>query len=89
MIDVLLDTQWNGAGYYLSGGSWKYIYKYDHRGDFIVSYDVAPDGSYGVTGFRPDYYEVLLEGNDMDPEYIGVIPTNTETTIVALLALQL
>ena len=90
MIDDLIKVQWSGSGYYRpSGGSWVKIYKNDHRGGFIVAYDVAPDGSYGVTAFRPDYMEKLLEGNDMDPEYVGPLPTNAETTLVALEALML
>lgn len=90
MIDDLIKAQWSGSGYYRpSGGSWVKIYKNDHRGGFIVAYDVAPDGSYGVTAFRPDYMEKLLEGNDMDPEYVGPLPTNAETTLVVLEALML
>ncbi|MEB3772190.1 MAG: hypothetical protein GSR82_00760 [Desulfurococcales archaeon] len=87
MVRALLKTQWTGHGYYLTGGTWKYIYKWDHKGGFIVSYDVAPDGSYGVTGFRPDYLDLITRGLGTPPEYAGVIPTNAETTTAAAIAL--
>ena len=89
MINKLLEIQWNGEGYYYDGSQWIYIYKWDHKGGFMVSYDTAPDGSYGLTGFRPDYLQVITQGADMPSEYPGVLPTNAETTLVALLALQM
>lgn len=91
MVRALLKTQWKGQGYYKpeNSNTWVYIYKWDHRGGFLVGYNVAPDGSFGSTGFRPDYLELIVEGNDMDPEYLGPLPTNAETTLAALIALKL
>ncbi len=90
MVNILLQLQWKGKGYYKpSGGNWVYIYKYDNKNGFLVSYDVAPDGSFGFTPFRPGWINLVTSAKDMDPEYIGVIPTNAETTITALVALKL
>lgn len=85
MVNTLLQLQWDGKGYYKpENGNWVQIYKADHIGGFIVSYDIAPDGSYGVTSFRPNY-ETLLNGYDMDLEYAGPLPTNAETTLASLI----
>ena len=90
MVRVLLKTQWLGSGYYRpEGGDWVRIYKNDHKGGFLVAYDVAPDGSLGSVPFRPGWVEILTEANDMDPEYLGPVPTNAETTLAALVALKL
>ncbi|BAA79838.1 hypothetical protein ASQ66_gp26 [Aeropyrum pernix spindle-shaped virus 1] len=89
MVEALLKAQWRGSGYYKPTDTWEYMFKIDHAGGFIVAYNVAPDGSFGVTGFRPDYLELITEGNDMDPEYIGPLPTNAETTLAAITALKM
>lgn len=90
MVSNLLKAQWKGSGYYKpEDGDWVKIYKWDHRGGFLVAYNIAPDSSFGSTGFRPGITDVLTSGYDMDPEYSGVIPTNAETTLAALYALWL
>ncbi len=43
----------------------------------------------GFASFRPDILDILYQPSDMDPEYIGPIPTNAETTLAALAALKL
>ncbi|BAF34824.1 hypothetical protein APE_2242b [Aeropyrum pernix K1] len=50
---------------------------------------MAPDGGFEVAGFRPDYLEFITEGNDMDPEYPGPLPTNAETMLAAITALKM
>lgn len=91
MVHTLLKLQWRGDGWYLDGNNvWRHIYKFDHKGGFIVAYDIAPDmESYGSTGFRPGIADALTQGTAMPSEYAGVIPTNAETTLAALIALQL
>ena len=91
MVHTLLKLQWRGDGWYLDGNNvWRHIYKFDHNGGFIVAYDIAPDmESYGSTGFRPGIADALTQGTAMPSEYAGVIPTNAETTLAALIALQL
>ena len=89
-MTLLLLLQWKGHGYYLDGNNiWRQIYKFDHKGGFIVTYDRAPDGSLGSTGFRPSVTDTLTKNNSMPSEYAGVIPTNAETTLVSLIALNL
>lgn len=90
MVNMLLKTQWKGSGYYKpEGGDWVYIYKNDHKGGFMTSYAVAPDGSLGFAPFRPGWTGIITQGTAMDPEYIGPTPTNAETTLAALVALKL
>jgi len=88
MANVLVQLQWSGEGWYSPDGETFYkVIKPDHYGGFIVSYkEVA---SYGYTAFRPSLIEDILSSYEPMPgEYGGIIPTNTETTIVALAALM-
>jgi len=88
MYRVLDQLQWAGIGYYSPDGTTVYrIYKPDHRGGFIVSY--APIGSYGFVPLRPSLVEFLVRGYRSPPEYGGVLPTNSETTITSMIALRL
>lgn len=90
MVHVLLQTQWLGHGWYKpTGGNWVKIYKNDHKWGFLVSYNVAPDGSIGFAPFRPTIFDIVLSANDMDPEYAGPILTNAEVTLTATAALKL
>ena len=90
MVEALLKAQWDGSGYYKpSGGSWTILVKNDHAGGFLVSYNLAPNLSFGSTGFRPDYLDLITEPWDMNSEYLGPLPTNAETTLAALMALKL
>ncbi len=88
MANVLLQLQWRtGSGHYSPDGQTVYwITKPDHIGGFMVSYDTI--NSYGFVPFRPSYAEYLLDkGTIMDPEYLGPIPTNAETTLISLVAI--
>ncbi|GAY26544.1 hypothetical protein ATG_17480 [Desulfurococcaceae archaeon AG1] len=88
MYGVLDQLQWQGSGYYSPDGSTVYtIYKPDHRGGFIVSYNKV--GSYGFVPFRPSLIEDILKEWSSPPEYGGVLPTNSETTITSMIALRL
>lgn len=91
MMNILVQLQWNGIGYYTKDGSTVYtIVKPDHRGGFITSYGKI--GSYGYVPFRTPWIETILDsligGTKMPPEYLGIVPTNSETTIVALTAIM-
>jgi len=86
MVDVLLQLQWKGVGHYTNDGKTIYtIVKPDHAGGFLVSY--GPIGSYGYVPFRPGLIEDILRYAGSPPEYGGPIPTNAETTLLALSAL--
>jgi hypothetical protein len=90
MANVLVQLQWQGSGHYSEDGSNViYIYKPDHRGGFMVSYGKI--GSYGFVPFRSPTWESIvdwfLQSAEMEKEYGGVVPTNAETTVLALVAL--
>ncbi|NPA98152.1 MAG: hypothetical protein GXO43_02125 [Crenarchaeota archaeon] len=86
MAQVLIALQWNGTGHYTNDGKTVYtIVKPDHTGGFLVSY--GPIGSFGFVPFRPSLLDNFIKGAGSPPEYLGPIPTNTETTIVSLAAL--
>ena len=91
MMNVLVQLQWEGSGYYSPDGSnviW--IVKPDHKGGFLVSYGEI--GSYGFVPFRAQWWESIVDfivsGTSMSKEYGGAVPTNAETTIIALVALM-
>jgi len=91
MANVLVQLQWSGSGHFSPDGSnviW--IAKPDQAGGFMISYSTI--GSYGYVPFRPNWYESIVDflagGAVMSPEYGGALPTNSETTIIALAALM-
>lgn len=89
MVNILLQLQWDGTGHYMDeNGIVHTLVKTDHIGGFIVSYDDI--ASYGYVSFRPSLIEDILEitGDTMPDEYPAIVPTNAETTLVALAALK-
>ncbi len=88
MVNILLQLQWQGSGHYSPDGSnVYYIHKEDHKGGFLVSYGEI--GSYGFVPFRPSLADEIFKitGGVMGDEYPGVLPTNTESTLLSLSAL--
>lgn len=88
MVNILLQLQWNGTGYYAPDGENPILLvKPDHKGGFMVSYGEI--GSYGFTPFRPSLVEDLIAWASMEAEYVGPIPTNAESTLLSMAALIL
>ncbi len=95
MVNILLQLQWSGEGYYSPDGSTTYyMYAPDHKDGFVVSY--GPVGSYGFVPFRPSLVEDVLDPYldtvapwlIMKHEYGGIIVTNAEATILSVAALK-
>ena len=93
MANVLVQLQWpeGGTGEYSPDGQTVIqVAKPDNIGGFYVSY--GKTGSYGFVPFRSPFFESIVDSflneAEMPPEYGGIIPTNAETTIVALAALM-
>lgn len=87
MARTLLQLQWDTYGYYSPDGgkTFRALVKPDHRGGFLVSYGrVNP---YGFVPFRPQLVDMVFDVYGMGDEYVGAIPTNTETTLVCINAL--
>ena len=91
---LVYHLQWGDWGYYTpdKGATVKHIYKPDHRGGFMVAYVKDSSGRFVFAEFRSGYLEeisdTVLSATRMDPEYGGPIPTNAETTIIAMAALM-
>lgn len=89
MANVLVQLQWKGVGHYSPDGQNVYtVIKPDCKGGFLVSY--GPIGSYGYVPFRPSLIEDILNvAGAMEPEYGGIMPTNSESTLLSMVALML
>lgn len=88
---LVYHLQWGEWDYYYDrdAGAVKYVYKPDHRGGFVTSYKYVEGYGLVAAPYRSGIVEWFsgLAGLPMDPEYGSFIPTNAETTIVAVAAL--
>ncbi|HID41022.1 MAG TPA: hypothetical protein EYP33_02570 [Pyrodictium sp.] len=95
MANVLIQLQWKGVGYYKENpdAPVETVVALDHYGGFMTSYDEV--ASYGFVPYRSKIFEDILVaalnlggGWVMDAETAEPLPTNSETTALAIVALM-